>query len=73
MNLLKKSALRYGLLVATIVQISQNPMGYKLISFVALKLVENLAILQGITLSIISMSTFHMFIRKRKRTERSML
>ena len=66
-NLLKKSALRYGLLVATIVQISQNPMGYKLISFVALILVENLAILQGITLSIISMSIFHMFKRRRRK------
>ena len=70
MNLLKNSALRYGLLAATIVEISQNPMGYKLVSFVALKLVENLAILQGITLSIISMSIFHMFKRKKKKKKK---
>ena len=73
MNLLKNSALRYGLLAATIVEISQNPMGYKLISFVALKLVENLAILQGITLSIISMSIFHMFKRRRRKKKKKHL
>ena len=44
---LTNSALRNGLLVATIIQISQNLVDYKLISYVTAKLVAYYAIFIG--------------------------